>query len=149
MKKRVKDVRRKLRILVPKTVLRIGSFSTRKFKPHLRVQQLVSRLRGVLFPNSNADSGMYLGAETTGCSVTDATKTNSHPIPVPSVATLTASSPKATSTAPPLDYRFVQVYLAKEYLRLHIDDNGGNADSDAKCEKDAAKGVLEKKGVKV
>lgn len=87
--------------------------------------------------------------QTTGCIVTDTTKTNSHPVVTPTVTTLTTSSPQGPTTAPPLDYGGIQVYLGKEYLRLHIDNYGDNANADATCEKDVAKGVLEMKGVKV
>ncbi|KAL8780909.1 MAG: hypothetical protein Q9213_006249 [Squamulea squamosa] len=89
---------------------------------------------------------------TENCSadcVVDATSTSSYAISTPSVVTLTTSSPpKGPATAAPLDPLVIQAYLGKEYLRLHIDGNGGNANPDAKCQNDPAKGILQVDGVK-
>ncbi|KAL8768306.1 MAG: hypothetical protein Q9209_005445 [Squamulea sp. 1 TL-2023] len=89
---------------------------------------------------------------TENCSadcVVDATNTNSYAISTPSVVTLTTSSPhNGPATATPLDPLVIQAYLGKEYLRLHIDGNGGNANPNAKCQKDPAKGTLLVDGVK-
>ncbi|KAL8995831.1 MAG: hypothetical protein Q9169_004521 [Polycauliona sp. 2 TL-2023] len=88
-------------------------------------------------------------ADTTGCSVADATKTNTQSISVGEVATYTTSATPGSATAAPLRYVAIQIYLAQEYLRLHIDGNGANANSDAQCAKDPSKGSLERKGIQV
>ncbi|KAL8895321.1 MAG: hypothetical protein Q9192_003714, partial [Flavoplaca navasiana] len=87
-------------------------------------------------------------ADTTGCTVADTTKTNSQTISVGSVVTYTTSTASGLATAAPLNYAVIQVYLGKEYLRLHIDGKGDNANSEAECGKDPAKGILKKEGLK-
>ena len=88
--------------------------------------------------------------KTVGCNFLDATQTNDHATVTPfSVATITTSSMNGQETAPPLNYGFVQVYLAQEYLRLQIGDDGSQSNQDARCEKDTVKDLLEMKDVKV
>ncbi|KAL8649955.1 MAG: hypothetical protein Q9226_005352 [Calogaya cf. arnoldii] len=88
-------------------------------------------------------------AETKGCSVTDTTKTNSQTISVGEVAPYTAAGMSPVSaTIAPLDYVVLHIYLAQEYLRLHIDGKGANANSDAACVKDGTKGSLGNRGIK-
>ena len=60
-----------------------------------------------------------------------------------------SSSLTGQEIPPPLNYEFVQVYLAQEYQRLHIDDDGSPSNQEAKREEDTDKDLLETNSVKV